>query len=87
MPAPKGTGLKAEKECQKILGLAGIKDVWSRTEGQTKSKNNLIVACEKALKKLMATKMNQKVSENLGLVEGAIKKPEEEPSELEEKNE
>ena len=74
MPAPKGTGLKAEKECQKILGLAGIKDVWSRTEGQTKSKNNLILACEKALKKLMATKINQKVTENLGLIEGAIKK-------------
>jgi small subunit ribosomal protein S5 len=85
MPAPKGTGLKAEKECQKILGLAGIKDVWSRTEGQTKSKNNLIVACERALKQLMATKINQKVTENLGLIEGAIKKIEVEP--VEEKNE
>jgi small subunit ribosomal protein S5 len=26
MPAPKGTGLKVEKECAKILKLAGIKD-------------------------------------------------------------
>jgi small subunit ribosomal protein S5 len=73
MPAPKGTGLKVEKECQKILTLAGIKDVWSRTSGQTKSKNNLIWACEKALRQLMETKVSQKGIENTGLVEGKIK--------------
>ena len=28
IPAPKGTGLIVEKECQKMLKLAGIKDVW-----------------------------------------------------------
>ncbi len=74
MPAPKGTGLKAEKECQKILGLAGVKDIWSRTSGQTKSKINLIYACEKALRKLMNTKVNERGIGNTGLVEGAIKK-------------
>src|SRR3989344_4383753 len=49
IPAPKGTGLKVEKECQKILKLAGITDVWSRTEGQTRSKLNVLFACFKAL--------------------------------------
>lgn len=74
IPAPKGTGLKVEKEVQKILTLAGIKDVWSRTKGQTKSKNNLIYACEKALKKLLSTKVNEKCIATTGLVEGPIKK-------------
>lgn len=76
IPAPKGTGLKVEKECQKILSLAGIKDVWSRTSGQTKSKNNLIYACDKALRKLMDTKVDQKSVENIGIIEGSIKKEE-----------
>ena len=73
MPAPKGTGLKVEKECQKILGLAGVKDVWSKTFGQTKSKNNLIYACEKALRQLISTRVNERTTERLGLVEGKIK--------------
>lgn len=34
-PAPKGKGLVAETEIQKILTLAGVEDVWSRTFGQT----------------------------------------------------
>ena len=42
MPAPRGKGLCVEKECAKILSLAGIKDVWSKTEGQTGTKLNLI---------------------------------------------
>jgi len=74
MPAPKGSGLKVEKECQKILGLAGIKDVWSRTSGQTRSKINHINACEDALKKLMSTKVNEMDIQNTGIKEGSIKK-------------
>ena len=57
MPAPKGTGLKIEKECAKILKLAGIKDVWSRTTGQTVTKINLVKACFGALKKISETKV------------------------------
>jgi small subunit ribosomal protein S5 len=74
MPAPKGAGLKVDKECQKILDLAGIKDIWSMTFGQTRSKMNHIYACEAALKKLMSTKINQKDIENTAIVEGSIKK-------------
>ena len=51
LPAPKGKGLVIEKECAKILELAGIKDIWSRTRGQTKTKLNLIHALIDALKK------------------------------------
>lgn len=73
IPAPKGTGLKVEKECQKILKFAGIKDVWSRTEGQTRSKLNLLYACFEALQKLMQFKLNSKAAETLSVVEGTSK--------------
>jgi len=73
MPAPKGTGLKAEKECQKILTLAGITDIWSRTRGTTTTKINLVYACFDALKKLMTTKIRQEHYAKLGILEGAHK--------------
>jgi small subunit ribosomal protein S5 len=73
IPAPKGTGLCVERECQKILRLAGIKDVWSMTRGRTVVKSNLIMACLEALKNLMATKIQPKHIELQGSVEGAIK--------------
>lgn len=73
MPAPKGTGLKIEKECAKILKLAGIKDVWSKTiKGSTKM--NIINSCLNALKQLSATKVNPATAKRLGIVEGAIKR-------------
>lgn len=77
MPAPKGTGLCVEPECQKILKLAGIKDVWSKTFGQTKTKINLVKACFAALKQLIETKVQQKYVGSLGIVEGKITTEEE----------
>ena len=70
MPAPKGTGLCIEKECAKILKLAGIKDVWSKTIGQTKTKMNTIVACERALRKLMRVKVDPETVQALHVLEG-----------------
>ncbi len=51
MPAPQGTGLVIGDECKKILKLVGIKDVYSKTFGQTRSTINLAKACIEALKK------------------------------------
>ena len=73
MPAPKGTGLCIEKECGKILKLAGIKDVWSKTFGKTNTKINLIYACIKALRQLIETKTRHDDIERLGVVEGLSK--------------
>ncbi len=77
MPAPKGKGLCTEKECQKMLEIAGIRDVWSKTKGQTKVKTNLIVACFDAMKKLSSTRIHERHYKNLGIVEGSIIKQEE----------
>jgi small subunit ribosomal protein S5 len=73
MPAPKGKGLVVEKECQKILALAGIKDVWSKTRGQTKNRINMIKALEQALRKLVSTKMRPQEIEILSYKEGMSK--------------
>ncbi len=51
MPAPQGTRLCVEKECQKILGFAGVKDVYSKV-ADPKTKLNLVMACFNALKNL-----------------------------------
>lgn len=73
LPAPKGKGLCVEKECAKILALAGIKDVWSKSLGQTKNKINLINACETALKELTRMKTKPQDVEALSMVKGSIK--------------
>ena len=70
MPAPKGTGLCVEKECAKILKLAGIKDVWSKSKGKTKTKINLIKACMDAMRQLISTKINPELRSKLGIIEG-----------------
>jgi len=51
IPAPQGTGLVIGDECKRILKLVGIKDVYSKTFGQTRSTINLAQACIDALKK------------------------------------
>jgi small subunit ribosomal protein S5 len=52
MPAPQGTGLVAGDQVKKILGLAGITDVYSRSLGKTKTTFNTGKATMKALEKL-----------------------------------
>jgi small subunit ribosomal protein S5 len=70
LPAPVGKGLIIEKECKKILQLAGIKDIWSQSSGQTKTKINMIKACVEALKKLNSYKLSPKREKELCLVVG-----------------
>jgi small subunit ribosomal protein S5 len=74
MPAPKGKGLTIEKECQKVLKLAGLKDVWSKTFGQTRVKQNLVFALLQALHQLSEVKAKPGYTEQLGMVEGTSRK-------------
>jgi small subunit ribosomal protein S5 len=69
MPAPKGTGLCVGSEVAKVLKLAGVGDVWSRTEGKTTSRINLMMATIEALKKLMTTKVQERYKEKLNITE------------------
>jgi len=51
IPAPQGTGLVVASELKKVLRLAGIKDVYSKTFGSIRTTTNLVRACMDALKK------------------------------------
>jgi small subunit ribosomal protein S5 len=51
IPAPQGTGLVVANELKKILKLAGIKDIYSRTSGKKRTTFNLAKACIDALRK------------------------------------
>ncbi len=72
IPAPRGVGLVIGDVGKKVLKLAGIKDVWSRTEGQTKTTLNFARATLEALKQTYLMKVNEKFVKNVGMVEGKI---------------
>jgi len=52
MPAPKGVGLVASDEAKKLFRLAGIKDIWMKSFGDTQTRFNFIKAIFNALKNL-----------------------------------
>ena len=49
-PAPKGLGLAAGSTAQLVLSLAGVKDIWSQTKGDTRTRPNYAKAIYEALK-------------------------------------
>ena len=58
-PAPKGTGIVAGSTAAKILGLAGIKDVWSKATGNTRTVFNFGKATINALRQTRKMKSKQ----------------------------
>ncbi|HIJ99687.1 TPA: 30S ribosomal protein S5 [archaeon] len=52
LPAPKGTGLVANKISSDLISLAGISDLWTKSRGHTKTRVNMAAATFNALKKL-----------------------------------
>lgn len=57
-PAPLGTGLVSTEIIKPVLEFAGIKDVWSRTNGQTSTNINMIQAAIDALRKTYKKERN-----------------------------
>ena len=49
-PAPRGLGIASGSTARKVLELAGIKDVWTRSSGQTRTTVNFASATFEALK-------------------------------------
>jgi len=56
LPAPKGVGLVAGESAKVVLRLAGIRDVWTRTKGETRTAINFVKATYDALRKTYAIK-------------------------------
>jgi small subunit ribosomal protein S5 len=57
IPAPQGTGLVIGKEMKKILDIAGIKDIYSKSFGKVRTTLNTAKACVNALNKLGEVKI------------------------------
>ncbi|MHC1593440.1 MAG: 30S ribosomal protein S5 [Methermicoccaceae archaeon] len=52
LPAPQGLGIAAAATARKVLEMAGIKDVWIRSSGQTRTTINFANATFDALRKV-----------------------------------
>ena len=50
VPAPRGTGLVAPPVTKKLFQFAGIRDVYTKTEGKTRTRGNFIKAAYAAIK-------------------------------------
>lgn len=57
IPAPRGVGLVAGDTAKKVLKLAGIKDVWTRVWGETRTAINFARATYDALRNTNMVKM------------------------------
>lgn len=70
--APKGIGLCVSDEVKKMMRLAGIKDIWCKARGQTRSRINLLKACFNALRKLNTFKVKSEYEKAVGLKIGRV---------------
>ena len=69
LPAPSGKGLVIG-DGRRVLTLAGVEDVWSRSSGQTRSTINFARATYNALEELSKTKVSEQVGERLHITVG-----------------
>ncbi len=69
MPGPRGLGLVAAPELKRVLALAGIKDIWMKSRGQTKTRTNFIKALFDAFEDLNNLKIHPDKKEFVGLKE------------------
>ncbi|MEN6378410.1 MAG: 30S ribosomal protein S5 [Methanofastidiosum sp.] len=70
MPAPNGLGLAVGGVGKKILSLAGIKDVWSKTDGQTQTTVNFANAVMDALYQTNTMSAQERDIKIIGIVTG-----------------
>ena len=72
MPAPAGKGLVIGDYGRRVLNLAGITDVWSRSAGQTRTTINFAEATFNALKQLNAHRITKRDQDTLNIVKGRV---------------
>ena len=72
MPAPKGKGLVIGETGKKVLNLAGVTDVLSRTKGQTRTTINYAAATFNALRNLNTTRLSNSQKDKLYIRTGRM---------------
>ena len=70
LPAPSGKGLVIGDYGRRVLKLAGVADVWSRSSGQTRSTINFAKATFNALEVLGRAKVSDQVRDKLHITIG-----------------
>ena len=70
LPAPSGKGLVIGDYGRRVLTLAGVSDVWSRSSGQTRSTINFARATFNALEELSMSKVTDEVKDRLHITVG-----------------
>jgi len=83
-PAPQGIGLATGDVAKKILNLAGIKDCWTYTDGQTRTTVNYAKAVFDSLMKNTEMRIRAKEINRIGIISGSIGIPDEEEAPQEE---
>ena len=71
-PAPRGIDLAVGNVAKHILKLAGIKDAWGFTRGETRTTNNYAKAVMGALIKTTETKVTDKQMKKLHIIRGSL---------------
>ena len=66
MPAPKGTGLVTGDSIKSVLMFTGIKDVWSRTQGNTGSTLDFVAAAIDALNSTNNVRLSEEMASKIG---------------------
>jgi small subunit ribosomal protein S5 len=74
MSAPAGKGLVIGETGKRVLELAGITDVLSRTKGQTRTTINYAAATFNALTEVNRTRVTETQRANLNIVKGRMLK-------------
>jgi len=72
MPAAKGKGLVIGQTGKRVLDLAGITDVLSRTKGQTRTTINYAAATFNALHNMNTTRVPEDLAERLHIQRGRV---------------
>ncbi|HZX19679.1 MAG TPA: 30S ribosomal protein S5 [archaeon] len=65
MPAPKGTGLVVGDAIKDVMRFAGIKDVWSKTSGNTGSTLDFVAAAVDALYATNKVRLNNDIAKKI----------------------
>lgn len=63
-PAPRGLGLAMATVPRTILGMAGVRDAWTRSDGQTRTTLNFAFATMDALKQTTRVSLREKFEKN-----------------------
>ena len=68
-PAPRGLGLAGGETVRKVLELAGIEDIWTRSSGNTRTTVNFAKATFNALQKTAEARVPQRAFEEREVIE------------------